>query len=344
MERLTRLLTIAALVAAGCVCGVSQTSVSEEAVPAMAAADPGSSTAASPAVVPAGALLAFKDSDVKFSVAQLMEILQDKRHEGWVLAAYPDPKTKRPLIGAGFSLDLPAREHPQRDPLNPNPFYEPASADLWQAAGLESGLLAKILDDFQQKSIYWTNRQFRRNIRYLPAQITEEDANKLLRIAIVQAALNARAYCRNFDALTASQQMAITQLVYQMGVNLEQFTQFRTLINHDVLPDDGSQQAAVQEAAMYRTPSMNAAYWDTVQRSLMQSQWARLYRARAIAVIAMLDPNYANSPTAAERRISAILHPARRSRVRANASTELVSEQKKSSRSAHAKTAKRKKT
>jgi hypothetical protein len=298
---------------------------------------------AAAAVVPAGALLTFKDSDVKFSVAQLMEILQDKRHEGWVLAAYPDPKTKRPLIGAGFSLDLPAREHPQRDPLNPNPFYEPASADLWQAAGLDSGLLAKILDDFQQKSMYWTNRQFRRNIRYLPAQITEEDANKLVRIAIVQAALNARAYCRNFDALTASQQMAITQLVYQMGVNLEQFTQFRALINHDVLPD-GSQQDFEQMAALHRTPAMNAAYWDTVQRSLMQSQWARLYRARAIAVIAMLDPNYASSPTAAERRISAILRPARRSRVRANASEELVSEQKKSSRSAHAKTAKRKKT
>src|ERR1700761_4374232 len=81
-------------------------------------------------------LLAFHESDVKFKVEQLMEILRDKRHEGWVLTAYPDPKTAQPLIGAGFSLDLPAREHLQHDLLNPNVFLEPSSADLWQAAGL----------------------------------------------------------------------------------------------------------------------------------------------------------------------------------------------------------------
>ncbi len=95
--------------------------------------------AASPsAMTPATeALIAFKDSEVKFSVEELMDILTDKRHEGWVLAAYPDPKTSRPLIGAGFTLDLEAREHPQPDPKNPHPFYEPSSAELWQAAGLE---------------------------------------------------------------------------------------------------------------------------------------------------------------------------------------------------------------
>ena len=46
-----------------------------------------------------------------------MEILRDHRHEGWVLAAYPDPNTGRPLIGAGFSLDVEAALHLQRDPL-----------------------------------------------------------------------------------------------------------------------------------------------------------------------------------------------------------------------------------
>ena len=352
MHRLTRPLFFATLLLAASIPAVCQSvgqvdsgTSGQNAVPVGlpegASAAP---AAAAPTSAPAvQALLAFKDTDVKFSVAQLMEILQDKRHEGWVLAAYPDPKTKRPLIGAGFSLDLPAREHPQRDPLNPNPFFEPASADLWQASGLESAQLAKILDDFQLKTKYWTNRQFRRNIRYLPAQISEDDANKLLRIAIVQAALNARAYCRNFDALTASQQMAITQLVYQMGVNLEQFTQFRALINYENSAEDGSHQAAVQEVALRSAPAMNAPYWDTVQRSLMQSQWARLYRTRAVAVIAMLDPAYADSPTAAERRVNAILRPARRSKLRAKASTELVSERKKSSQSAHAKIAKRKK-
>jgi hypothetical protein len=75
----------------------------------------------------------FREGDVKFDVAKLMEILRDRRHEGWVLAAYPDPKTGQPLIGAGFSLNLPAREHAQTDPLNPHSFLEPSSAELWQA-------------------------------------------------------------------------------------------------------------------------------------------------------------------------------------------------------------------
>src|ERR1700689_997849 len=80
-------------------------------------------------------LLDFKDSDIKFSLPVMMETLRDHRHEGWVLAAYPDPNTGRPLIGAGFSLDVQAAMHPQRDPLNPHPFVEPSSAELWQAAG-----------------------------------------------------------------------------------------------------------------------------------------------------------------------------------------------------------------
>jgi hypothetical protein len=59
-------------------------------------------------------------------------------------AAYPDLKTGHPLIGAGFNLDLPAREHPQRDPFNPHPFLEPSSAELWQAAGLDPERLRTI--------------------------------------------------------------------------------------------------------------------------------------------------------------------------------------------------------
>ncbi|HET6207760.1 MAG TPA: hypothetical protein VFD98_13185, partial [Terracidiphilus sp.] len=35
----------------------------------------------------------FKLADVKFSLDDLMDVLRDRRHEGWVLAAYPDPKT-----------------------------------------------------------------------------------------------------------------------------------------------------------------------------------------------------------------------------------------------------------
>src|SRR5208337_2259251 len=91
-------------------------------------------------------LFDFEESDIKFQLESLMNILRDSRHEGWVLAAYPDPKTSRPLIGAGFGLDDPATEHVQRDPLNPHPFLEPSTAQLWQAAGLDSERLQAILD------------------------------------------------------------------------------------------------------------------------------------------------------------------------------------------------------
>ncbi len=251
-------------------------------------------------------LMSFKESDAKFDVSELMEILRDKRHEGWVLAAYPDPKTAQPLIGAGFSLDLPAREHPQRDPLNARPFLEPSSAELWQAAGLAPDRLRHTLDEFHARLDKWNKKGFRRQIWNLEPQITEGDANALLRVGIVQAIFNAKAYCRNFDALSASQQMAITQLVYQMGVNLEEFSTFLTLINRGVEAMD--EAAAVAKA--------DATYWRTVQLSLVQSQWARLYRARATAVIAMLDPRYMDDPSRAEHNIGAILHPVRARRGR----------------------------
>src|SRR5580698_3359332 len=90
---------------------------------------------AAPAANTVQQMLDSADADVKFDLRDLMDILRDRRHEGWVLAAYPDPKTGQPLIGAGLSLDLPAREHPQSDPLNPHSFLEPSSADMWQAAG-----------------------------------------------------------------------------------------------------------------------------------------------------------------------------------------------------------------
>ncbi|MFP5235871.1 MAG: hypothetical protein ACLGSD_08200 [Acidobacteriota bacterium] len=240
-------------------------------------------------------LLSFKPSDVKFDVDDLMDILRDKRHEGWVLAAYPDPKTAQPLIGAGFSLDLPERPHPQSDPLNPNQFIEASSADLWQAAGLAPEKLKGILTDYYDKLATLDKRGFRLQIRQLEPQITDEDANALLRIGIIQAVENAKAYCRNFDRLSASQQMAMTQLVYQMGINLQEFSTFLTLMNQDNV----AETAKVARA--------DRLYWQQVQLSLVHSQWARLYRDRAKAVIAMLDPSYEANPTRAERRINAVL-------------------------------------
>lgn len=251
-------------------------------------------------------LLSFKDSDVKFAVPDLMAILSDRRHEGWVLAAYPDPKTSHPLIGAGFSLDLPARDHPQTDPLNPNPFIEPSSDEEWRAAGLDEAQLNAILDRFNDRLAEWKKRGFRRRMTELEPDISDSDANLLLRIAIIQSIDNAKAYCRNFDALTAPQQMAMSQLVYQMGFNLQHFTQFLSQINADATAE--------------------ADYWRAVETTLEQSNWAHLYRIRATAVIAMLDPTYADDPGAAEKRVAAVLHPVGRHRHgRAHARTELAS-------------------
>ena len=247
-------------------------------------------------------LLAFRPADVKFDVDDLMDILRDKRHEGWVLVAYPDPKTAQPLIGAGFSLDLPAREHPQHEPLNPNTFLEPSSADLWQAAGLPSLQLNNTLAIFHQRLDAWSKEGFRAQMKALEPQITETDANALLRIGIIQSAINARAYCRYFNELTASQQMGLTQLVYQMGINLEEFTTFLGLINRQQTDELGN----------VITVRPGAEYWRALQKSLMESRWARAYRDRATAVIAMFDPHYDYHPAGAEHSVRTVLYPARR--------------------------------
>jgi len=250
-------------------------------------------------------LLAFTDADVKFNLRTLMEILRDRRHEGWVLAPYPDPKTGRPLIGAGFSLDLLAREHPQSDLLNPHPFLEPSSAELWQAAGLDSQRLQTMLDQYDSRLAGWGTKGLRKRIKTLAPEITDEEATLLLRVSAIQAIYNAKGYCRDFDGLSASQQMALSQLVYQMGVNLQEFGRFLDLINNR----SGSGDPGTA-ALMGNTGAADADYWKTVQQSLIQSQWARLYRIRAVAVIAMLDPQYADGPGGAEQRVGAMLRPA----------------------------------
>jgi hypothetical protein len=248
-------------------------------------------------------LLDFKDSDIKFRLQSLMEILRDHTHEGWVLAAYPDPKTSRPLIGAGFSLDVQATEHPQRDPLNPHPFIEPSSAQLWQAAGLAPERLEQILDQYNRNLNVWTTRTYRRkiNTHTLTPQLTDEEATRLLRISAIQAIYNAKAYCGNFDQLTAPQQMALSQLVFQMGVNLEEFVDFLGAVN-DV---NGSRELPRLDGYI----ETDAEHWSTVQRTLIESQWARQYTRRASSVIAMFDPAYAQDPSAAQLRIEAVLRP-----------------------------------
>ena len=279
----------------------------------------------------------FHDSDVKFNIDELVDLLRDRRHEGWVLAAYPDPRTGQPLIGAGFSLDLPEREHPQADPLNPHQFLEPSSADLWRAAGFESGRLEDILKVFYERKRQWNKRKWRRQLYSLPAQISDEDATQLVRVGAIQAIYNARGYCGRFDQLSGHQQMAMAQLVYQMGVNLQHFTEFLTTINSSTPSLSGPHIVAADLTTS--TPNEDAAldsgnqtpeYWQSVQKSLMGSQWAHKYRTRAIAVIAMLDPAYGDDPSAAEQRVSAVLRPAvvHRRHSHASATTRQVANKK----------------
>jgi hypothetical protein len=247
-------------------------------------------------------LVTFKSSEIKFNLQTMMNTLRDTRHEGWVLAAYPDPKTSRPLIGAGFSLDLEARQHPQRDPLNPTPFLEPSSAQLWEAAGLPPKQLDSMLEQYDRELDAWQKAKFRKKVRShsLFPELSDEDATRLLRISAIQAIHNARAYCRDFDQLSGPQQMALSQLVFQMGVNLEEFTQFLGAINTPptYAPD------AVSNAA-----PPDPEYWHSVQITLIQSDWARRYSTRAVSVIAMFDPTYDSDPYQAEARVRAEVHP-----------------------------------
>jgi hypothetical protein len=289
-------------------------------------------------------LLDVKDTDIKFSLPSLMEILRDHQHEGWVLAAYPDPNTGRPLIGAGFSLDVPATEHPQRDPLNPHPFVEPSSAQLWQAAGLAPDRLQQILAQYDHDVSAWSPKTYRRKINHhkLMPQLTEEEAMRLLRISALQAIYNAKAYCRGFDQLTASQQMALSQLVFQMGTNLEQFVQFLDAVNDE----NNSRELAQLDGYM----ETYAEHWNSVQGTLIDSQWARRYSVRATTVIAMFDPEYSQEPNAAQQRIEATLRPPvpHRLRSRSTATLRVASYSKRSSRAhgkkVHSSQAKRKLT
>jgi hypothetical protein len=312
----------------------AQTAPDPPAAPAAPATAAPTPAAPEPPAIPASVqpILDFRASDVKFSLSELMSLLRDRRHEGWVLAAYPDPKTGRPLIGAGFSLDLPEREHPQPDPLNPHTFIEPSSAQLWQAAGLDPARLDQVIDQFNDNLALWRTQRYRRRIGSLAPQITDDEASSLLRVSAIQAIENARAYCRNFDRLTGPQQMAVSQLVYQMGVNLSEFGQFLSLINNDparasALADPSTDAGA---APAQEVPAADGEHWRDVQLSLMQSQWARLYRVRATAVIAMLDPRYLDDPARSEARIAAVLRPVRHRRTRSRTALRTASYQRRS--------------
>ena len=75
-------------------------------------------------------------------------------------------------------------------------------------------------------------------------------------------------------------------------------------------------------------------HWRTVQRTLIDSQWARRYTIRAATVIAMFDPDYNQAPSAAEQRVEAVLRPPveYRTKSRPTATLRVASYSKRSAR------------
>jgi hypothetical protein len=136
-------------------------------------------------------------------------------------------------------------------------------------------------------------------------------------------------------------------------VNLAHFNEFLTTINPGPGPRDTAAESAMLVEASQEMPAtldQSPEYWWSVQKSLMGSQWAHKYRTRAISVIAMLDPAYSDNPSAAEKRVGAVLRPAvvHRHRTRHGARARQVSATKhhgksrKATRStAHSKSKKR---
>jgi hypothetical protein len=90
--------------------------------------------------------------------------------------------------------------------------------------------------------------------------------------------------------------MALSQLVYQMGVNLEEFVDFLSAIN-GYFPDSKNR------------PAIQKVDWKAAQRTLLESDWARRYSNRAIAVIAMFNPSYSARPRQAVRQVHDLIYP-----------------------------------
>jgi hypothetical protein len=279
-------------------------------------------------------MFSFNEKDVKFPINDLMTTLKDNHHEGKVLTAYPDPATYLPLIYAGNSLGIPEPEalppHKQPDANNPVQFIEPSSETLWLASGLSIEKLRAIRSQCEERwaAMYEATRknpkfrhsceekvkhqarqEFLKRIRsgeWAP-DITEGEGDRFLRTAIIQAVHNAKAYYpeEKFNELTAAQQMALTEMVYQMGVNLEEFTTFLNKLNGNQLRVPKPSAEHAQEAGDISTGD----YWKDLQKALGHSKWARHEsRMRAIKVIAKLDPHYDfDHPQEAEHRVITLL-------------------------------------
>jgi hypothetical protein len=117
--------------------------------------------------------------------------------------------------------------------------------------------------------------------------------------------------------------MALTQLVFQMGTNLEEFVEFLGALN-DL---DSSRELPHLDGFI----ETDAEHWRTVQQTLMDSQWARQFTVRASTVIAMFDPEYVHDPYAAQLRVAGVLRPPVAARRRPTATLRNASYSRRSS-------------
>lgn len=245
----------------------------------------------------------FSTHQIKFSLDDMMRDIEN--HEGRMLAAYPDPEGKVALIGAGFNLGVmkeitrDADSDPYR--FNGHARKEPSSEALWQMAGLHSSKLHEIqkrmeghLEADQQARPSVASRILRRFSRRLAeefsADITNTQSRALLYVSSRQATYNAMAYSSDFANLTQSQQMGMSELVFQMGSNLEKFEKFLGKLNDPPVPS--------------ATPEEVRQHWRDVQSELVDSAWFKTYHKRAVRVTAMMDPNYDfYNPAIAEAKV-----------------------------------------
>jgi GH24 family phage-related lysozyme (muramidase) len=232
----------------------------------------------------------FKHSAIKFRLESLMAGLSEK--EGWMSIAYPDSSAKGiPTIGMGFNLSIEGRPRDDADPYQNGgwPRKDPSAQELWKIAGLPEEKLKDVMANFEERNKRWHGRQAAfKFLDHFEHDITRHEAHKLLYVSARQAVYNAMAYAKDFPDMNGAQQMAMAQIVYQMGTKLEGFKDFLGEINN---------------TSYHQQPELAEAHWRAVQSELIKSDWYRNHTTRATKVIAMFDPQYRADAKKAQKNV-----------------------------------------
>jgi hypothetical protein len=106
--------------------------------------------------------------------------------------------------------------------------------------------------------------------------------------------------------MSASQQMAACQLVYQIGRKLDDYTDEKGKLHkgfHKFFAVANDISYRQENAAREKEPTQ---HWQQMQAELIDSQWFRMHSSRATRVIAMFDPIYDLNPSLAEQNVKAL--------------------------------------